>query len=1440
MIINTPFSGKLNLDDANYRISNNDYIDALNVTKDAQGAGQDKIVSNILGNTLIPYSAPSGTNKVIGFHSDKVRNRAYYFLWNSNGYNTILYYDLNSNEIFTVLQSKTDSNGIDILNFNPSYKVLSVNLYYRDLDGDILFFNDGYNPPRNINVQASYGTSWKAEYLLVIKAPPIMPPKVAYENDTTVTVNNLRNVLFQFAYRYVYDNNEKSVWSSKSIVPLPQQDTLLLTEDTFTNNSRISVTFSTGAPNVKKIELAFRETTNGVTSDLYLIKSFDKTVLGLGSYDVTTYNFYNDSIYSTVDVVEAALLQDWVPQKANAGELANGNIPLYAGITEGYNKTQMALQAFTQNGSSNFFVDYAGLLFLAVCNGGDSGTVGTTLKVYLFGTGSNDANNIVSTLNNASGTYVINAQSNGGTDIGIQYINTGAGSNVISVATLLTAIKNALVVKGWTFTSLNENVLTMSYSAGFTLFSSGVKYASPLETPGVPDNTSFANAWESGYQYALQYFDAEGRTIGAQTDVDASFTTPQDQYLIFPEERFCQTFLEIRNKPPKEAVYYQVLRSNNTTYNKRLYWISLNAYSSTPADTTVQRFAYVNIDNINQYNEQIISTQGVVSYNFTAGDRIKFLSRFDADGAEIPITVVDYEVLGTVGQIQLADGTIKTGNFVKILYPTNDISTDFNFDGNENFWHYQILLYNYTSNASTNQRAFYEFGKCYGIANAGTDNAYHIGLEVTRPDLAIVSGTNGDLFYRKRKVPFNDNYSLASGGTSQDINSLLGITVTGSPINTVSYKLQTQPFNNNLPANFPTYSSTNYVFFNELTTNALVVKLTAEFTVFQSQANNNTYFNFRAIIITSTGTSVLDLFPTQTVQSQVQTTFVLDNVISVPALAKVWIASYSTNALSGDTFTINPFVLNFQVLKNAIIPIVESSFNDTYNLVTNSNGRPSVVDENARQTYFPTLIRFGQNYQFDTNINGTNRFYYENFDEYDRGFGDVMRLHVRDRYLKVYQKFKVGNVPILTQIVKDSSNNPLQANTDVLINKIQYYEGNYGIGDASTSLAWNNFADYFVDDYRGVVCRLSQNGIEPISILYHTNAFFVAKLKAYRQELNNGVAPSGQVYTGNPCIYGAFDSYTNKYILALEEINRYEAPVTTTTTAAPTTTTTTGVPTTTTTTLYKDCKCYQIIVTSDGGGESYSASLQYVDCANIGVIEEVNYLNPGTYYLCAVENSVTWVFGTGTITSLGYNCNNGCPQVTTTTTSTTTTTIAPRVLKYDTSYTDVCSGGGSIVSSFTYTGGTSICDSTSVSATEFNSLSAGSYVLYDSLYGWVNYNKSGGIGTNSMTRTGSGCTACVTTTTTTAAPTTTTTTVILNAIPVANGTTGGTGSACVNASNAMWSSTCYSPIYSVLQNLQYYTYSDSTPFNPGGTWSDGNVYGTFDSTGKFTKGGNCL
>jgi hypothetical protein len=1289
MIINTPFSGKLNLDDAEYRVSNNDYIDALNITKDAQGAGQDKVVSNILGNTLIPYTAPTGTNKVIGFYADKVRNRAYYFLWNSGGFNSIIYYDLNNQSITTLLKSKTDSNNIDILNFNPSYKVLSINIFYRDIEGDILFFNDGYNPPKSLNVRNIYGLNWKLEYLLVAKAPPVMPPQVVYENDTTITINNLRNKLFQFCYRYVYDNNEKSVWSSKSIVPLPQQPSTSLTDNNATNNARISVNFSTGGPDIKAIEISFRETTNGITSDWYLIKSFDKDSLVIADYDIYNFKFYNDSIYEQLDIIETTQLQDWVPQRANAGELANGNVLLYAGILEGYDKTKMSLGVSQTTGETAFYYEQAGLLFFATVNGNDSGS-GTVMNIYLYGTGTNGLDGNVTTLNNAGGGYYINSfSSNLVTDLSVSYSTSGL-TTTYTVNSILSGISAAMVLKGFTQVgSIVGNKLVMSLASGFVLTSTAFKTFPILDLY----NTRFANVWDSGYQYAIQYFDAQGRTIGAQTSVGGTINTPSRD---LTTTGFPQIYLTIFNRPPLYASYYQVLRSNNTTYNKRLCWVSASAYAGLLNSLDNTRFIYIGIDNIAEYNESISSTQNVVSYNYTDGDRIRFIRRYDIDNVAVNLPQqFDYEIVGTVATFQynitypipvIADNNTYTanGNFLKIRYPNNDIGVDFQFPGTADWQHYEILLYNYSTNASAEQRFFYEFGKQYGIGNAGTDTRFHFGLAKLANGGTVVSVTNGDLFYRLRVVPYFDNFNFSS--TAFDIETVGAFAISSESfpipvlrtIDNNSYRIQQQLNTTvNIGAGVPVWSTAGFFFYNKSATDQ-TLSINGTFNLLSDGTSNISVY---AIVLTNIAgvaakytVSLLPIEVSSLVQN-VDTQFEINKKFVVPTTGKVWLVATSQNDGTGNNKVyIQPFNFDFNVIKDKLIEIIESSFSDNINLITNSNGRPSVIDANASQTYFPTVIRFGQAYQSNTNINATNRFYYEDFDEYDRTFGDVLRLHVRDRYLKVYQQFKVGNVPILTQIVKDVTGNPLQANSNQLINKIQYYAGDYGIGDAATSLAWNNFADYFVDNFRGVVCRLSQDGITPISIINKMNAFFVAKTAAYRKDLNNRYNPDS-IYTGDPCIYGVFDANTNKYIIALEEITRFN------------------------------------------------------NC---------NY-NGGTAYIIPPTTTTT--------------TTTGAPTTSTTTVapSTTTTTSAP-VLRVGTSYTVLCAGGGSTITAIVYTGGTNICDSVSISATSFNSLPAGIYYLYISTLGWVEYNKPGGIGTSSMSRVGAGCTACPAQTTTTTNP----------------------------------------------------------------------------------------
>ena len=1301
MIINTPFSGKLNLDDAEYRVSNNDYIDALNVTKDAQGRGQDKVVSNILGNTIINYSLPSGVSKVIGFYGDKVRNRAYYFIWNSDGYHTIAYYDLNTQSIVTVLQSKTDSNGVDILNFNPSYKVLSINIYYRDLEGDLIFFNDGYNPPRNLNVNDIYGTNWVADYLLVAKAPPVMPPQVTYENDTTITINNLRNKLFQFSYRYVYDNFEKSVWSSKSIVPLPQQPTLTLTSDISPNppipadtfNSRIAVNFSTGGPNVKAIELCFRETFSSGTSDWFLIRSFDKSSLSINDNDIYYFRFYNDSIYTQIDVIEADQLQDWVPQRANAAELANGNVLLYAGILEGYDKTSVDLRATTYSTASSYYYDQCGISFFASVNGNDSGT-GTVMNIYLYGTGTNGVNGNVTQLNNAAGTYFINSFSSSGTDLSTFYATTGLTTNYL-VSDILAGISAAMVLKGYTQVSLVGNKLTMSLSGGFVLTSTAFATIPALDN----DNTRFANVWNGGYQYGIQYFDAQGRTIGTQTSPLAIINTPSRVLT----DDFPLVNLSILNRPPLYASYYQIVRSNNTTYNKRLCWISGSAYTSLPSGADNTKFIYIGIGNIQDYNEQISSTQNVVSYNYTEGDRIKFIRRYDVTGVAQDITSqYDYEIVGTVSTIEYTTTTSNNtltavGNFLKLRYPTSDIDATFQFPGTEDFQHYEILLYNYTNNSSSTQRFFYEFGKQYGIGDAGLPTRYHFGLTKLPNGGTTLAINNGDLFYRLRAVPYDYKYNYRSTvfdietiGPGSDGTETFPITVSPT-INNASFRIQTQPGNviNLAPGFFPVWTDTAYFFYNKLTTTQTVSIKGS----FQMASDGVSQFSVYALICTNvipySPKFTISLLPTEVndIAQNVDTTFDINKQFVVPPGGKVYIVAKSINdAVGNNKIIIQPMTFDFNVLKGNTIEIIESSFNDTYNLITNSNGRASVIDENAGQTYYPTLIRFGQAYQSNTNLNATNRFIYEDFDEYDRSFGDVLRLHVRDRYLKVYQNFKVGNVPILTQIVKDVTGNPLQANSNQLINKIQYYAGDYGIGDAATSLAWNNFADYFVDNFRGVVCRLAQDGITPISITNKTNAFFVATLAAYRQSLNNGVPATGAVYSGNPCIYGVFDANTNKYIIALEEINRYALPSTTTTTAGPTTTTTSTTTTSTSTTTTVPPvtgTCFTLTYSTSISNQLY---VRYRNLSNSIVTQQVQSLDTrdngdGTYTVgicvlqgnsyatpvCVIDNGVdppyeiscdpySWI--SGGVCTTGF----GCLNITTTTTAaptTTTTTAVP-------------------------------------------------------------------------------------------------------------------------------------------------------------------------------------
>ncbi len=1141
-LINKIFNGRLNRDDHPYRIGEGDYIDALNITRDSEGESSDKVVSNILGNEIVLYALPAGFNKVIGGRPDKIKNRYYYFIYNDQGNHSILYFNGDDYSVTKLLENLTDSNGVDILGFTASDKIYNINVIHRD-EGDLLFFIDSLGRPSYMNVQAGY-SPWVRSYLDVIKGPPSMLPQVAYENDTTVQVNNLRNSLFQFKTRFVYDDFQKSVFSSASIKPLPYNPFNLQVDGDKTKNSRISIYVPTGDTSVRKVEIWGTQATTGssapndTTGQYFLIASLDKAEMSIPDNDIYRYVFYNDGSYVYGDLKEEVQLFDYVPQTANAQELPNGNTLIYGGITEGYDKVALSMSVSTNISWVPPVSTFNGLLFFASQNGSESDPASSIITIYLTGAGTNDGFGNCVTLSNSKAHYIVDCALADGTTKKFQYQST---TQVTNVSDILNGLRTASLAQGFTFISQTTNTLKVSLAGVVLYYAQPIKDISDNTVIDNKDDVHFSFPHQSAEKFAIQYFDQFGRTNGATLPVDGLINTLSDA----TNTTTPQITLSITSRPPIWSKYYHVLRPSALTYNKHEFWISLRTFTNKDISTGIS-YAYIDISNMATYNENIQGSIPVVGYSFTAGDRIRFLRNYPFSQTPYDLPLYDYEIL-SVKQSIVINGVTQTGQFLQIYYPTADITVDFDF-GPDRFQNYFILLYNYVKHASsTGTEQYFEFGKEFAIGNWGTTNAFHIGSDQTqKADLsqpAVINITDGDLFYRYRNIPAGNVYNFTTAEYLQpDPYERFTINVP-SPIITTNYEIRgfapiSQPIGPSPVVN-PVYGTGGPTVLNKMAS-TLVVEFKGSFLVTPTNpSDHNGTFGAIAKVISSGGVVTIYTILADQTGLEPGNTYTYEYDIQVPLNQndKVWILTHAINAMDvlGSTIKIS-------ILDNILVPIIESSYSDKYAIITNSNNRVTIFDENAKQTYYPTLVRFSLSYQEDTSINNTNRFYAENQDSYDRSFGDIMRLHIRDRALSVYQKLKVGRVPVLTQVVQDASGNPLQANSDQLINKIQYYQGDYGIGDVPESLAWNNFADYFIDNFRGVVCRLSLDGIKPISIEYSMNSYFVAKTKAYRKSLNNGIAPTGQTYAGDPTIYGAFDAYTNKYIICMEEINRFATP----------------------------------------------------------------------------------------------------------------------------------------------------------------------------------------------------------------------------------------------------------------------------------------------------------
>jgi len=144
------------------------------------------------------------------------------------------------------------------------------------------------------------------------------------------------------------------------------------------------------------------------------------------------------------------------------------------------------------------------------------------------------------------------------------------------------------------------------------------------------------------------------------------------------------------------------------------------------------------------------------------------------------------------------------------------------------------------------------------------------------------------------------------------------------------------------------------------------------------------------------------------------------------------------------------------------------------------------VNPDEKTNFFGTLLRWGLEYQQNTNINQVNRFPADTFDEIDRSKGDIQRFKTRDRILRIFQNLAVGQYGVFAKYLQSSTGDVNVTTTNDILTRgnISYYQGHYGLGTEYTGLVSASNQDYFCDPVRGYQVRLSGDGFTPISEIY--------------------------------------------------------------------------------------------------------------------------------------------------------------------------------------------------------------------------------------------------------------------------------------------------------------------------------------------------------------------
>ena len=197
---------------------------------------------------------------------------------------------------------------------------------------------------------------------------------------------------------------------------------------------------------------------------------------------------------------------------------------------------------------------------------------------------------------------------------------------------------------------------------------------------------------------------------------------------------------------------------------------------------------------------------------------------------------------------------------------------------------------------------------------------------------------------------------------------------------------------------------------------------------------------------------------------------------ALPVLGGGTIAAFPASAVDTTVNPVSGLELNWFIEESRI----RGGYNNTQ---TDYGVKAYIVEEEpAQQHRFNSLIYSGI-YNSRTGINNTNQFSVgvDITKSLDPAHGSIQKLFSEDTNMTVFQESKVSRALIDKDAVYSAEGGGSMTSSSLVIGQITPYLGEYGISRNPESFAYYGFQKYFTDRDRGVVLRLSRDGITEIS-----------------------------------------------------------------------------------------------------------------------------------------------------------------------------------------------------------------------------------------------------------------------------------------------------------------------------------------------------------------------